>query len=408
MTDNGNAKSIELGAGRQVAARAMSRIGARAVSSLSFGVFLVLTARSTDISEFGAFMLAYSVGLVAGILTGAGAPVRVLRAAAESNRSTRALFIVHTSSVSLAMTLCLLTFGVIQPQWASVAGIVLAFGDTCQNFATAQTTAEERHVLANTMVVTHRVVPLVTVLVSYVNDSRVGFDLITATLTVPLVVSLLVPCLCLERGCASSGLYAVLISSGRFWIYSTSALLSQLQVPMLAAVATSTVVAQFSMAARVVGPIGILTASISVIVVPELAKRMVAPVEFDRLFRTVLRLSIAYFVAVAAMSWPVAVLVVHIVGPQYDDAMTLVIGMVIGAGISGCSMAFNAKLLAVGHPDGATQAIVAGGIVALMLLAVIGGRNSSSMLWLVPVVSELVVITLMVRASAVTRRVDAK
>jgi O-antigen/teichoic acid export membrane protein len=393
--------------GRQVAARALSRIGARAVSSLSLGIFLVLTARATEISEFGMFMLAYSVGLVLGIVAGVGAPIRVLRAAVEQRSSPRALFEVHTTLVLSAFAVCSVGYAVLQPGWATFAGLVLALGDTCMNFAVAQTTAQERHGVANSLVLVHRLVPLVVMLFSYFVLNDVEFSTLTAAFAVTVLVGLIVPPLCMESGCTRSGWRSALTGGAGFWAYSISALLSQLQVPALAAVTSTAVVAQYAMATRVVGPATILTTSVSIIVVPELAKRIVAPLEFNKLFRGVLVMSAAYFAVVTALAWPIAAVVIYLVGPQYRDAQLLIIAMVIGAGISGCSMAFNSKLLAIDRPEGATRAIVAGGVVALIMLAIIGVRDSSTLLWLVPIVSELVVIAIMASESRVASNTES-
>lgn len=394
------------GGGRQVAARAFSRVGARAVSSLALGIFLALTARATEVSEFGTLMLAYSVGLVVGIVAGVGAPIRVLRGAAEQRTSPRALFTVHTTLVLSAFAVCSVCYGVIQPRWAAFAGLMLALGDTCQNFAVAQTTAQERHGVANSLLLIHRLVPLVVLVFSYFVLKDVEFSTLTLALAVPVLVGLIVPPLCMEPGHARSGWRSALFGSVGFWAYSISALLAQLQVPVLAAVTSTAVVAAYSMATRVMGPITILSASVSMIVVPELAKRIVAPQEFNKLFRGVLAMSAAFFAVVTAFAWPIAAVVIYLVGPQYRDAQLLIIAMVIGAGISGCSYAFNSKLLAVGRPHGATRAIAAGGVVALIMLAIIGEHHSSALLWLVPIVSQLVVIAIMAMESRIVSHTE--
>jgi hypothetical protein len=156
----------------------------------------------------------------------------------------------------------------------------------------------------------------------------------------------------------------------------------------------------------VMGPITLLSVSVGMIVVPELAKRIVAPQEFNRLFRGLLAMSVAYFAVVTALAWPIAAVVIYLVGPQYHDAQLLVVAMVIGAGISGCSMAFNTKLVAVGRPDGATRAIVAGGVVAMIMLAIIGVPDSLALLWLVPIVSQVVVIAIMAIESRIVSHTE--
>jgi O-antigen/teichoic acid export membrane protein len=180
-----------------------------------------------------------------------------------------------------------------------------------------------------------------------------------------------------------------------YWGYSISGTLGQLQVPVLGVVASSAVVASFSMASKVVGPITILTASLSAVFVPELTKRLGDRLQFDSLFRSLLIVSSGYLVAVALLAWPVALLVVGIAGPQYRDSTVLVSAMVVGAAISGCSQAFNTKLLALGSPGSATRAILVGGSVALLLIVGIGATDSTGLLYVVPIAAQLVVLLLM-------------
>jgi O-antigen/teichoic acid export membrane protein len=143
----------------------------------------------------------------------------------------------------------------------------------------------------------------------------------------------------------------------------------------------------------------ILTSSVSMIMIPELARRLAKPVEFGQLFRIFRVATLLYCAVVTALAWPIGLFVIALVGNQYAGAISIVIGMVIGAGISGVSQAYNAKLLAMGLPNPATRAVVAGAVVGLLCILGLGWQRLEAELWVVPVASELVVVTLMILAA---------
>ena len=384
---------------RQLAHRTLGRIAARGVSSLTFGATLALLARSTTLPQFGVFMLAYSVGLIAGILVGLGSPTRVLRAGAVDQPTAGALYVVYAGLVVGAFAACGLAYVVIAPSAAAYAGLLLALGDTLVNFAVAHMTADDRHVLANALVLFHRSIPLAAVVVGYVVAHRGDFTVLAIVLCIPALVALVLPAGFIPIRESIQQWRSSFAGGVGYWAYSMSALIGQLQTPVLAAVTSASVVATYAMAARVVGPISIITASISVVAVPELVRRLGSPSSFQRLFRGLVGVSVAYFAVVAIAAWPIAKLVVFVVGPQYASAEAIVVGMVLGAGISGCSQAFNSRLLAVGRPLASTTAIAAGALIALILLTVLGSTGLISLLWLVPIATEIVVVVLMVLAT---------
>jgi O-antigen/teichoic acid export membrane protein len=353
----------------------------------------------TTLPQFGVFMLAYSVGLVTGILAGLGAPTRVLRAGADHQSTPGALYVVYSTLVVGSFAVCGLVYVAAAPHPAAYAGLVLALGDTLVNFAVSYMTADDRHIIANSLVLFHRLVPLAAVVIGYFVMNRGDFALLTVALCIPVLVALAIPVMFIPIRQSVRQWRSPFMGGIGYWAYSMSALIGQLQAPVLAAVTSASVVATYTMAAKVVGPISILTGSVSVVAVPELVKRIASPPRFDRLFRGLLVLSVAYLVVVAVAAWPIAQLVVYAVGPQYLTAEPIVIGMVLGAGISGCSQAFNSRLLALGRPFAASMAITAGALVALVGLAILGSIGLVNVLWLVPIATEIVVIVIMVMAS---------
>ena len=384
---------------RRLPRRAVGRIGARALSSVAFGATLALVARMTTLDQFGVFMLAYSVGLVVGILSGLGAPSRVLRAGADREATPGALFVVYAVMVGGASAACGIVYGVIAPHWAVYAGLLLALGDTFVNFAVAHMTAADRHLVANLLVLGHRLIPFAAVALFYGSGPGMNFSAFSGVLLAPALVALVVPAVLVSIPESLRQWRSAFAGGAGYWAYSMSALVGQLQVPVLAAVTSASVVATYSLAAKVVGPISILTASVSVVVVPELVRRLTQPARFDRLFNSIIGLALVYLVTVSVLSWSLADLIGYVVGPQYRAAEPIVIGMAIGAGISGCSQALSARLLALGRPLPASMAILAGGLVGLAILGAVGMLDLVDELWSVPLIVEIVVVVAMVIAN---------
>jgi len=84
---------------------------------------------------------------------------------------------------------------------------------------------------------------------------------------------------------------------------------------------------------------------------------------------------------------------------DYRAAVPLVIAMVVAAGLSGCSQALGAQFMAINQPASATMAIAAGGVVALIGLAVLGLTRDALLLAVAPVLAQIVVLTFMILAT---------
>lgn len=379
--------------GKSLATAAAARVLARILSSAALGVTLILLARGTTVPQFGEFMVAYSVGMVVGILAGFGAPARALRAAAEDDEALvlRSLYTAHSAAVA--------TVAVLAAGWglatgasaALVAGGLFAVGDTVQNYAQAHLAGMGRQTAASALIVVQRLVPLAALLWSLTG----GQQSVTALACAYAAVAALGLAVPLPSAVRTRGRWAgVLRSGGGYWSYNAAGLLTQLQVPVLAAVSTTTIVGLYSAAAKVVGPLTIFSAAVSTVVVPELARRVGTP-GFDALYRLFSRATYGYLLLVLLATWPLTVVVVALLGPQYQPAWPLVAAMTVGAGLSACSQAGASKLVALGRPAPASRAILAGGVVGVLLLLAVAAAHHDGALWTVPVAAELVVLALM-------------
>ncbi|WP_454175581.1 hypothetical protein [Gordonia sputi] len=365
------------------------------MSSAALGICLIVVARGTMVGDFGVLMTAYATGLIVGLVAGIGAPIRVLRAPAESVPLHGALYIVHLVLVCVAFALLFLVWVPIGLTWAATAGFLFALGDTLQNYAQAHLTSLNKQRSANFLVLVHRLVPLGVAVGIFVAAGTVSMSALSAAFAVPVILGVLFP----FRTAVAAGISPVRRAfSGwlGYWAYSCSATANQFQLPLLSAVAGSTLVGLFSMSSKVVGPITLLTTSLAAVIVPELARRTASPAAFSSLYRRLLAVCFGYFVIVVALAYPASMVITALAGPQYDAARYLVIASIVGAGISACSQGFNAKLLALGAPGNATWAMVVGAGIGLLMILAMGLSESEWILCLVPLVSQGVVLAVMI------------
>lgn len=341
-------------------------------------------------------MTAYAVGLIVGAAIGFGAPTRVLRAPAERAGMASALYRVHTGAVCGVFAAA--TAGAFAVSIAVASGLVFAWGDTVLNYAQAHLAAVGRHLAGNLLILAHRMIPLVVAALGIVVWGMVSFVALGAALMVPVVLGIAVPRRGSER-VTGVGRREVF---GPGWTgylgYTGAAMVSQLQVPVLGAAAGPVMTAPYSVAARVTGPITLVTVSLTQVLVPELARRRDSPAAFRRTFRAVVIGCAAYFAVIALACWPAAVIVTTLAGPQYRDATVLVAACIVAAGLSANSQGVNVKLLALGRPHRATGAILIGNLVGLIVLFYTGSTaDLRSVAW-APIVTESVVLALMVLA----------
>lgn len=381
---------------RRVASLAVGRVGSRVVSSLTLGASLLLIARGTTAGGFGHFMTAYTVGLVVGLAVGIGAPSRILQVGVRDADLAGGLFAVHTALVGVVSVIACAAVNVLGLGVVVIAGVVFAIGDTIQNYAQAHLTARDRQWAANLLVLSHRLPALVAVAVSLGLTGRVDFGVLTLAYAIPIILGVLVPIGDATRAAWQRWSDAFRGSSG-FWVYSLAAVVPQLQIPLLALVTVPAIVGEFSLATRVIGPITLLTASLSAVLVPELARRVADSADFTRLYRFSVRISAAYLGVVVVAAWPAAVLVVAAAGTQYAGAVGLVAATVVAAGIAAFGQAANSVLLAVGKASMSATAIIVGAILGLSVLVVCGTMLDGEWLWVAPVLTQVTTTALLIR-----------
>lgn len=372
---------------------AIGRVTARFLSSLALGACLILLARGTDPHSLGIFMTAYAVALIVGVAVGFGAPTRVLRAPVEVHGTAAALYRVHTGVVCVVLGAG--SIGALAISGIAAAGVVFAWGDTLLNYAQAHLVAMGRDLAGNLLILVHRLVPLLVAAVCLLAWGRVPFVVFGTASLIPVLLGVVVPRKRSERspGVGSRAVF------GRGWTgylgFTGAAMISQLQVPVLGAAGGPAMTAPFALAARVTGPITLVTASLTQVLVPELARSCADPVRFRRIFRTIVIGCAIYLVVIVSLCWPAARVVTALAGPQYRDATVLVAACIVAAGLSANSQGLNVKLLALGRPHRGTVAILVGNVVGLVVLYATGRTAELRSVAWAPIVTEVVVLALM-------------
>ena len=376
----------------------LGRVGSRIISSLGLGVVIVLVARAAGPAEFGVFMAAFAVGSVGGLVCGFGAPVRVLRIAGQDRHLAGQLYVMYVLAILLAGALAVAVCGFAGLGMPVIAGLVFAIGDAVQGYAQAHFTGLDRQGIANLLVVTHRMPPLFAVIVIQMDRwTEHSWAVMVVAFLVSGVVGVLVP-IRAAAGVDPAGALSCVSGGLDYWGYSLSAVTTQLQLPLLGLVASPEVTGWFALATRVVGPIALVPTSAAAIAVPELVRRQGSIAARERLTRQLYGACGGYAILVCLGAVPLAYLLLHFTGPEYDAALPILIGAIVGAAVSSFSQGFNARLLADGRPRHAMWSILAGSVVGLTLIAALGRSGSAVALGSVAVVSQVVVLIVMMGA----------
>lgn len=376
------------------------RFSSRIVSSVGLGVTLLLLARISPVHSYGEFMVAGAVTTVAGIVFGFGAPARVLRVAAEQHPMqqsprlkpvslTRALYLLHLGSNLTLATVMLAAAALLTLPATAAAGIMWGAGDTLQTYAQNHFAGIGSHRFSSWLVATQRIVPCATVVAYLVMGRPADYSLIAVAFTIPLLIAAATP-LVSVAGTQADFIGATRSAMG-WWGLSLSNVLFQLQVPVVAALASTAGAGLYGVATKVVGPVLLLPASMATVVIPELARRLHTGRAWD-LYHKFSRFCLAYMGVALLGAWPAGIIVMRIAGPPYAAALPLVAGMVAAAGLSAYSQSFAAMLVAAGYPNQATACIAGGNGVALILLAVLAAWGPIESLAVVQLLAELLVL----------------
>ncbi|WP_448221776.1 GDSL-type esterase/lipase family protein [Gordonia iterans] len=384
----------------------VTRVGARVLSSVFLGVFFLLVARGVSVADFGQLIFAYTLGIATGLVAGLGAPMQVLRhnAAGDGESSAPRLYVVHSVVVTALFLLAISALLAIDTPLMVVAGVVFAYSDTVQNYAQSHLAGSNSHRRSSTLSVVHRLIPMLVVIGAVVTGGTVTAAVLIIGFTITAVIGLLAPLPLIPRSSlrtAISGRFQrPATGTGGYWALGMSGILAQLQVAAFAVFATANAVGLLALASRVTGPLTLLSAAMSTVLIPELAKHLSDRDRFEGIYRRFVAVTVGYCILVLLLAWPAAWVIVQIVGDEYRPALPILIGMIVAAGISSVSQSISARHIALGRPRLVTVAIVSGGLLTLGLLLLFGAIGAIGVVWIAPVAGQLTVLGLLLAGSA--------
>lgn len=353
------------------------RVLALGFSATSQAAWMALFARDIGPAEFGAFGVALSAGLLAGALLGFGFGTSVLRIGGvmterEANSARSTMTLVRFGTTSLIAVAIIIAGSVVRGEVSlivSVAALAVSVelvGELAQGAFSGRRMVRT----AAAILVAQRACPLLGLLAGYAaHDVPLGvaFGLIAAVAIPALALGLQIT--------RPSPLGKTISGSRHFWGASIVSNISQLDVPLVSGVAGATTAGFYAVANKVMSPANIFVEALLVILVPELA-HMDSAHERGLLFRRARSAAVLAAVAIAVVSYPVAILAVAVLGSGFEDAMPLIVAFMIAAGLSGVSRTYQAMLFAIDRAGAVTLALIVGsliGLVAIVLLGVMGG-----------------------------------
>lgn len=368
-----------------------TRIAARILASALQALSLLVLARALGAAQFGLFAVGLSLGYVVASVVTWGAQYRVLRSAAEPDpRAIRAsLLVLQLSAVCVSTAVAALLLGLDLIVMAGFVGFAVGMADQVNAFGQFDAAGTGHHRHASVMAVQQRAVPAITLIVTLGAFSWAPFLVATAlTLLQPLAFS--VAHLRPLRPSARA-----LQKGAGYWLYGMAQNTPQLEAPMLGAIASSSVAGLYGIANRIANPLTILSSALSSIFVPEIARARDAELR-RHLGNRLIAVSTGYAVVVAVSALWIAPVVVLLAGRTYLPAEPLIAATTVAAGLSAVSQAFNAILIAEGRPFISSVALAVGTCVSLAGLAILASIAAASFLWLAPLLTQTVVLTLFV------------
>jgi len=368
---------------RNLAVGLVVRTGSRAIGSLLQAVFLLLLARTYGAEQFGVFAIVLAAGYIASAVSSLGTSARVLRLSAEEKPNELAASYAWLRLLGAAISF--LTCLVVGQGNFSIALVAAAFvaSDQIVDYAQAYFAGLSRQSVSALIVIIHRALPLLALVLALTTDTKADAWILVAFAMSgagAIVVSIF-------PAARPLPLFSVLRSSIGYWLSGLVPSLNQLQVPLLGALSGAITAGGYAIALRLMNPLTIFVTAMQTVFVPELARRAGQP-GFNSLFRGFIWIAGAYAVALSAFSPVIADAIIYFLGQDYRGARSLLIAMIVSAGLSGVAQAFQSKLVAIGAPNGIAWVIGISNLFGLGLLALVVGTLGESWLWVCPIVIQ--------------------
>lgn len=366
------------------------RVVARGAAAVMQATSLVFIARDLGVLRFGSLSVGLSMATVSGTALGMGNSVRALRMAREhaAAKTTTAMFIARAvSSTASGLLGAAVAFLLgLQLAGAIALALIVVCDQQCE-LEQAVLSGQQRQVAAANWILWQRLIPFMLVFtanglhVSTVAAYGVASGVVLSTIVIG-------PVRRWQRPISPKELF---VGSRGYWAASLSGSLIGLDTFVVRSFAGSVIAGLYSAASRATAPVFILIGTFLTVITPTAA---LAPSAGQR--ARILKLATGGAVLIAVplivVSPYVADLFVHVLGAEYSQARGLVTAFIIAAAISGISQAYQARLYTDGHPLVAGAAIFTGIAAGLIGLTVMARISEAKVLWLGPIVTQLIVL----------------
>lgn len=321
---------------------------ARVAGAVLQAVILLLLARFTPLSDFGAFGVTYAVGAIALGIGGLGLATRALRAGRGDPQGIgRPSLVLALAGAGAAAVVAAISGALItgSPVPAIAAGaFVLADGvsEVAQNLMFGT----HRLPRAAAISVIRRGGPViaVAVAVALAAPSTAVYTAAAAGALVGLAVVLAT--VRLEHAANPTGAIVLVRESRPYWANGAWAMLQQLDVVLVGALLGSRAAGVFTAGFRLASPAHIVTS----LLIAQMVPAMTASLQSDRPTdggRTHLRLALAYSGAIALLSPLLAIVAIFLLGPDFADFWLIFVLLFVNTAVSVVNQTLAARVFAL-------------------------------------------------------------
>lgn len=371
----------------------LGRVGVRGMAAAMQAVSILVIARQQGPVTFGQYAIGISVGAVSGTVFGLGASSRGLRILREDDpvlvASSLAFIRVLGSTLSYLVVVGVLV-GVHSGLALALAVALIAASDQVCEFEQACRAGFLEQTSSALVILVQRLLPFAAVVVGWFLHVNVIYWYAGAAGAVLLLV-LIKP---VRRFDGRLDIADGWRGSLGFWVASLSQALQQLDVPIVRTVVGEVGVGLYGAANRLVGPLGVLVNSVVVVVAPKMGTIRDEAARISAFLRLTTWVA-ASGVLLALASPVIAEIAVRLLGPQYEAARPVVVGVVVAAGVSVSSQVLQSYLYFEKRPGVVARVGYASVLSGLSVLAVAGALLGTSWLWLGPLSTYSLMTTML-------------
>lgn len=335
---------------------------------LQIAVIALLT-RSLGVNSFGVFASSSAIALVVVAFVELGGGVRVLRVAADPDAGgvLSTLLILRLTALVALPLLAL----IVEPAAASpvliAASCAYAVGETAGDLGVGILQGIQRPLAAMATLVLRRLIPVVILIgVPSVDGALVA---LVATGVVGFSVLVIVSWGRLARPRSP---LIILRENYKIMLSGAGSTVSQLDVPIIAAVAGPTIAGLYAAATRLFNPLNLVVSTMVQVLVPEMA-RSVTRAGRLAVFRRARRIVFVAAAAIAAATFFAPYFLILLYGTKYEQAAPVAIAVFLSAAGSAIAQVYLAWFYATRVPLSVPTGMLITTVVGVALIAGLAG-----------------------------------